>query len=86
MPVEAPTVEWPEVEAPYRTVAILLLPRQEIPSQVHKDVCAQMTFNVWDGLEEHRPLGGINRLRKEVYPVAFAWRHQALDHGCRQLP
>ena len=86
MPVEDPTVEWPEAESPYRTVAILLLPRQEIGTQDHKDACDLLTFNVWDCLAEHRPLGGINRLRKEVYPVSAAWRHQAASTSRGPLP
>lgn len=76
MPVEDPTVEWPESESPYRTVATLLLPKQEIDAQTQRDACSQLSFNVWDGLAVHRPLGGINRLRKAVYPVSANWRHQ----------
>jgi hypothetical protein len=27
-----------------------------------------MSLDAWRGLDAHRPLGGINRLRKDVYP------------------
>jgi hypothetical protein len=76
MPIEDATVEWPESESPYRTVALLLMPRQEIDTEQQKTMCRQLAFNVWHALADHRPLGGINRLRREVYPVSAAWRRQ----------
>jgi hypothetical protein len=79
MPVEDATVAWPESESPYRTVALLLLPRQEINTPEQMAICQQLSFNVWHALAEHRPLGGINRLRREVYPVSVAWRRKELE-------
>lgn len=76
MPVEDATVEWPESQSPYRTVALLLLPRQEINTAEQQAICQRLAFNVWHALEDHRPLGGINRLRREVYPVSVAWRRK----------
>jgi catalase len=74
MPVEDATAQWPESESPYRTVALLLIPRQEINTEKQKAVCKQLSFNVWHALAAHRPLGGINRLRREAYPISAAWR------------
>jgi catalase len=79
MPVEDATVQWPESESPYRTVALLLIPRQEINTAEQKAVCRQLSFNVWHAIADHRPLGGINRLRREVYPISAAWRRQQMD-------
>lgn len=76
MPVEDATVQWPESESPYRTVALFLIPRQEIHTDEHRAACTQLSFNVWNALAEHRPLGGINRLRRESYPISAAWRRQ----------
>lgn len=76
MPVEDATVQWPESESPYRTVALLLIPRQEIDTEEQKAVSRQLSFDAWHALAAHRPLGGINRLRREAYPVSSAWRHQ----------
>jgi catalase len=76
MPVEDATIQWPESESPYRTVALLLLPRQEIDTPQQKAVCQQLSFNVWHAIADHRPLGGINRLRREAYPISAAWRRQ----------
>jgi catalase len=74
MPVEDATIEWPESESPYRTVALLLIPRQEIDREQNNADCRRLAFNVWHAIEDHRPLGGINRLRREVYPISAAWR------------
>ena len=76
MPIEDPTVEWPESESPYRTVAHLLLPRQEIELFRQQDAYKNLSFNVWHALAVHRPLGGINRVRRQVYTLSSAWRRQ----------
>ncbi len=76
MPIEDATVAWPERESSYRTVAQLLLPRQEIELLRMQDAYKNLAFNVWHCLAAHRPLGGINRVRREVYPVSAAWRRQ----------
>jgi catalase len=78
MPIEDATIEWPESESPYRTVAHLLLPRQEI-APLRQQACYQnLAFNVWHALAAHRPLGGINRVRRWAYPLSSAWRRQPL--------
>jgi len=76
MPIEDATIEWPESESPYRTVAQLLLPRQEIASLRQQDAYRNLAFNVWHALSAHRPLGGINRVRRRAYPISSAWRQQ----------
>jgi len=76
MPIEDATVEWPESESPYRTVAHLLLPRQEVASLRQQDANQNLAFNVWHALAAHRPLGGINRVRRRAYPLSSAWRRQ----------
>lgn len=76
MPVEDATVEWPESESPYQTVAHLVLPVQEIASLRGDEACKRLSFNVWHALAAHRPLGGINRVRRLAYPVSSAWRNQ----------
>jgi catalase len=74
MPVEDATVEWPENQSPYRTVALFLIPRQDLLAEFGQAAPRSCSFNVWHAIEDHRPLGGINRLRRKVYPIAAAWR------------
>jgi catalase len=79
MPIEDATVEWPESESPFRTVAHLLCPRQEIASLRSQQACKNLSFNVWHALAAHRPLGGINRVRRWAYPLSSAWRRQQAE-------
>jgi hypothetical protein len=76
MPIEDATVEWPESESPYRTVAQLLLPCQEIELLRQPDAYENLSFSVWHALTAHRPLGGINRVRRWAYALSTAWRRQ----------
>ena len=76
MPIEDASIEWPESESPFRTVAHLLLPRQEIALLRQQAAYQSLAFNVWHALSAHRPLGGINRVRQRAYEVSSAWRRQ----------
>ena len=78
-PVEDASVEWPESESPFRTVGHLLLPRQDIDRPRHQNDFRNLAFDVWHALVAHRPLGGINRVRRSVYGVSAAWRHHSLS-------
>ena len=77
MPIEDATVEWPESDSPFQTVAHLSLPRQEIELLRQQEAFQSLSFNVWHALSAHRPLGGINRVRRLVYDLSSAWRRQA---------
>ncbi|MDZ4781336.1 MAG: catalase family protein [Planctomycetia bacterium] len=76
MPIEDASVEWPESESPYRTVAHLLLPRQEIALLRQQAAFRNLSFTVWHALVKHRPLGGINRVRHRAYAISSSWRRQ----------
>ena len=68
MPVEDASVEWDETHSVPVTVATLVIPAQRVdPSGELAARCEPMSFNPWHSLVEHRPLGGMNRLRKVVY-------------------
>ena len=54
----------------------LLLSRQENALLRQRDDYQNLAFNVWHALAAHRPLGGINRVRRWAYPVSSAWRRQ----------
>jgi hypothetical protein len=83
MPIEDASVEWPESESPYRTVAHLLLPRQEIESLRQQAAYQTLSFNVWHALAAHRPLGGINRVRRLAYLLSSAWRRRQAENGLK---
>ena len=67
-PVEDPTVEWDEQQAPFQRVATITASPQDTWSQdAVETVDEGMRFNIWNGLSAHRPLGNINRARREPY-------------------
>ncbi|HLD64771.1 MAG TPA: catalase family protein [Pseudomonas sp.] len=76
MPIEDPSVEWDEALAPFETVATIKVPAQDFDSTEQNLFCDNLSFNPWHALEEHRPIGGINRLRKAVYEAISVYRHQ----------
>lgn len=76
--VEDATVEWKEEEAPFVQVATLRLPRQDSwnEQQVYA-VNETMRFSVWTGLAAHRPIGDVNRARRDTYRHSAAFRQSA---------
>ncbi|QGY01863.1 catalase family protein [Methylobacterium mesophilicum SR1.6/6] len=80
-PVEDPTVEWKEDEAPFLKVATIRVRRQDSwePGRVDT-VDERMRFSVWTGLEAHRPLGNINRARNAPYKHSAEFRQRF--NGC----
>jgi len=76
-PVEDPTVEWNEEEAPFRTVATITVPRQDSWDAARvQAVNERMHFMIWTGLAAHRPLGNINRARREAYLHSTRFRER----------
>jgi len=68
MPVEDVSVEWREEDSKPVTVATLRIPTQNVEAAGELAAkCEALSFNPWHALAEHRPIGGMNRLRKAVY-------------------
>ena len=65
-PIENPTVEWDERIAPYVTVGRLIIDPQQPDDSFAQEV-ELARFDIWGGLEAHRPLGEIMRARKAAY-------------------
>ncbi|MEO7117075.1 MAG: catalase family protein [Caldimonas sp.] len=75
MPIENPTVVWPEDLSPYRAVARITVaaqpswsPQRAFPAD------DRLAFSPWHGLAAHRPLGSIMRVRKAVYEASASFR------------
>jgi catalase len=75
MPIEDTSIEWREADAPFETVARIRVPAQDFDTPAQNLMCDNLSFNPWHGLEAHRPIGGINRLRKAVYQAVSDYRH-----------
>ena len=67
MPIEDATAEWDEQDAPYAPVAKIRIPQQRVDDPERADACERFAFNPWHCPTEHRPLGNLNRARREIY-------------------
>lgn len=80
-PVEDATVEWKEADTPFFTVATLQVAPQTAWTPMESNATEDaLAFNVWHGLAAHRPLGNINRARREPYVNSAQRRGQV--NGC----
>jgi hypothetical protein len=70
MPIEDPTVVWKESDSEPVIVATLIIDPADITTDeavAFQESVEAMSFNPWHSLEAHRPIGGLNRLRKALY-------------------
>lgn len=75
MPVEDPSVEWPEDESPYVAVARITVGPQVAWSRGRSIAIDDgFSFSPWHGLAAHRPLGAIMRMRKAAYEASARFR------------
>ncbi|HJV96801.1 MAG TPA: catalase, partial [Albitalea sp.] len=69
-PIEDASVDWPEAQSPYVTVAQLSVVAQDVDSSEGRRLAEQVEaaiFDPWDALAAHRPLGDVMRARKVTY-------------------
>lgn len=74
MPVENLLIPWSEKLSPFRKVATIRIPSQSFGSPEQNEFDENMTFNPWHCIPEHRPLGGINRARRDVMKALSDFR------------
>lgn len=74
MPIEDASVEWNERESPYVPVARIRIPKQDVDTADTTGRCESTAFNPWHALPAHRPLGNMNRARKQIYEAMAAFR------------
>lgn len=72
--VEDACFEWDETKHPFETVATIRIPPQDFATKEQCAVCERLIFTPWHGIADHRPLGGINRLRRAVYEASAQMR------------
>lgn len=66
-PIDDPTIEWKEEDAPPIKLAVLKIPAQQFDFEERKTLDLAMAFNPWHSLAAHEPLGEVNLARKLVY-------------------
>lgn len=76
-PIESANDEWkPKGDvAAFQNVATITIPQQNFDHPLQATECEHLVFTPWHGVVEHQPIGGINRMRREVY-IASA-KHRA---------
>ena len=69
--------EWSDAadKYPFVDVAKITIPAQEFDTPEQRAACERLAFTPWNSLEAHRPIGGINRMRKSVYEASAGFRH-----------
>jgi hypothetical protein len=75
-PIEDALVPWREQDSPWQKIATVVLPKQEIDSPEQLMFCENLSMNPWRCFPEHRPLGGVNRVRRKIYYEGSKFRHQ----------
>ena len=77
-PTEDASVVWDEKTAPWQTLGSITFPRRDgVMSPERRTFWEErMRLDPWKGLEAHRPLGSINRLRRWVYGSSQGQRAQ----------
>jgi len=78
-PIEDTSVEWTEQAAPIEMVATLTIPKQDVNTPAARAMFRRinaLAFNPWNTTDEFRPLGNLNRARKNVYDASAAHRLQ----------
>ena len=85
MPIEDPTVIWDETAAPFVPVASITIPSQNFDTPEQHAFCENLSLTPWHCIDAHRPLGGINRVRRVVYEQISRLRHE-LNNAPRSEP
>lgn len=76
MPVEDAGVEWSEKDSPFIKVATIRMPPQIFRTKERVELAENLSFSPAHSLIEHRPIGGINRARVEIYRYLSEFRHK----------
>jgi hypothetical protein len=76
MPVEDAGVEWSEDDSPFVKAATLRIPAQVFRTREREDLAEDLSFSPAHSLIAHRPIGGVNRARVEIYRTLSGFRHK----------
>jgi hypothetical protein len=77
MPVEDASQLWSEEESPYQPIAKITIPAQDAYSPARRVYVDEvLSFNSWHCINEHRPLGSIQRVRIKAYETSSRFRHE----------
>ena len=73
-PIEDATISWSKEGARFVRLATIRIGQQSVDPR--SDQAERLVFSPWHALDEHRPLGAINRARRDVYAKMAKRRHE----------
>jgi catalase len=76
MPIEDASIIWDEKESPFQTVATITIENQDFDNSQALATCERSSFNPWQSLAAHKPLGRMNEVRRLVYAHAAKLRNK----------
>jgi len=74
MPIEDASVIWDEGASPFQIVATITIDAHDFDSPEALDNCEKCSFNPWQSLAAHEPIGRMNEVRRLVYANAANFR------------
>jgi len=76
MPIEDASVEWPQELSPFIAVARVRLEPQTSWDASLEKLEDEIAYDQWNCLVEHRPLGSVNRARRQVMATSREFRSE----------
>ena len=76
MPIEDASIIWDEEVSPFQTVATIKIENQDFDNPESLANCERSSFNPWQSLAAHQPLGRMNEVRRMVYANAAKLRNK----------
>jgi hypothetical protein len=71
-PIEKHLTEWTEQETPSINIAQVVFSSVNNKDNLSRDAeCEATSFNPWNGIKDHQPLGNMNRARGQIYLNSF---------------
>lgn len=71
-PIDDVTRTW---NAKWIKLATVRIPKQDFTREDQKQFCEHVSFQPWNGIEEHKPVGYLNRIRKAAYLAGVTARN-----------
>jgi catalase len=73
-PIEDASKNWTEDVSPLVRVGNVVLPSQTIGSPRQTEFCQSLSFSPWHSIPAHKPMGHINRARRNIYGASRVFR------------
>ena len=76
MPIENASVIWKESDSEFIKLAKITIEKQNFNTPSQQQLCENLSFSPFNSLKAHKPIGGLNRIREQVYAASSKFRHE----------